>query len=96
MPKKFKNVVMNYWVICSTDKGLSISEVCFLDLEERFQNGPSTTTVHMKRRLIFNFIIPVSIFFKMDLSYQDKKNHFDISNKRKGARAKNQDPWIFK
>ena len=24
-----------------------ISEVCFLDLEERFQNGPSTTMVHL-------------------------------------------------
>ena len=44
------------------------------------------------KKLIFNVIAPVSIFFKMDLSYQNKKNYVDISNKRNGARAKNQDP----
>ena len=41
MHTKLKNVEINSLKICSTDKVLSISEVCFLDPEERFQNGPS-------------------------------------------------------
>ena len=43
MQKKLKNVEINSWKICSSDKGLSISEVCFLDLEERFQNDHLTS-----------------------------------------------------
>ena len=67
-------------------KGLSTSDVCFLDLEERFQNGPSTTC----KKVNFQCYAPVSIFFKMDISYQNKKNIliFQIRGMELGLRIK--------
>ena len=68
---------------------------------EDFLDFRLSPKMHIKLNVFMGFlskyiamciIVPVSIFFKVDLSYKDKKNYVDISNKRKGARAKNQDP----